>query len=64
MKRIIFLIFSIILFIFAFIQAKPVEVDLMKSFIIPNSAAEVYLVKLENLSSKKVKIIFESSSLD
>ena len=64
MKRIIFLIFSIILFIFAFIQAKPVEVELMKAFISPHSAAEGYLVKLANLSSKKVNIIFEASSLD
>ena len=64
MKRIIFLIFSIILFIFAFVQAKPVEVELMKAFISPHSAAEGYLVKLANLSSKKVNIIFEASSLD
>ena len=54
MKRIIFLIFSIILFIFAFVQAKPVEVELMKAFISPHSAAEGYLVKLANLSSKRL----------
>lgn len=64
MKQVLFLIFSIIIFIIALIQAKPADVELIKAFISPQSETEGYLVKLANLSSKKVNIIFEGDSLE
>ena len=61
-KRVLFIIFSILFFIFAFIKANPVEVDLMGAFVNPNSQTEKYLVKLANISSKSVNVIFEGET--
>ena len=55
-KRILFLIFSIIFFVFAFLSAKTPEADLMKAFINPHSQIEKNIVKLANLSSKTVNV--------
>lgn len=55
-KRILFLIFSIIFFIFAFLYAKPPEADLMKAFINPHSQMEKNIVKLAGISSTTVNV--------
>lgn len=61
-KRVLFIVFSILFFIFAFLRANPVEVDLMGAFVNPNSQTEKYLVKLANISSKSVNVIFEGET--
>ena len=61
-KRTLFIIFSILFFTFAFLKAKPVEVDLMGAFVNPNSQTEKHLVKLANISSKSVNVIFEGET--
>ncbi len=61
-KRILFIVFSIIFFTFAFIKANPVEVDLMGAFVNPSSQTEKYLVKLANISSQSVNVIFEGET--
>ncbi len=63
-KRILFLTISIILFCIAFISAKPPETELMKAFINPHSETEKQIVKLANLSSHKVNLIFENDAQD
>lgn len=62
MKKFIFIIISILIFILAFIQAKPPETELLKAFINPNSSTEKNFAKLANLSSNKINIIFESNT--
>ena len=57
MKRIGFIILSLIFFAAAFLQAKPVETELLKAFITPNSQAEKNIVKIAGMSSKKLNII-------
>lgn len=57
-KRVIFILLSLIFFVFAFFQAKPVETELNKAFISPDSV----LVKLAGLSSKYLNVIIESDS--
>lgn len=59
-KKTVFLIFSFIIFIFALFQAKPVETELSGAFLDPNSE----LVKLTNLSSKYLNVIFEGNSIN
>ena len=61
-KRILFIIFSILFFLFAFLKAKPVEVDLMSAFVNPKSEIERNIVKLANISSKSVNVIFEGNT--
>ena len=58
MKRIIFLGFSLLLFVFAFIQAKPVECELTKAFVNPSSD----LAKLAALSSSYLNVILETDN--
>ena len=57
-KRYIFLLCSLILFCLAVFFAKPVETELVKAFISPNNVLENYIVKLANISSKKINVIF------
>ena len=52
-KRILFLILSVIIFCIAFFVSKPPETELMAPFINPNSS----IVKLANLSAKTVNVI-------
>lgn len=52
-KRILFLILSVIIFCIAFFVSKPPETELMGAFINPNSS----IVKLANLSAKTVNVI-------
>lgn len=61
-KRILFIIFSILFFIFAFLKANPIEVDLMSAFVNPKSEIERNIVKLANISSKSVNVIFEGNT--
>ena len=58
MKKIIFLVFSLLLFVFAFIQAKPVECELTKAFVNPSSD----LAKLAALSSSYLNVILETDN--
>ena len=64
MKRIGFIILSLIFFAAAFLQAKPVETELLKAFITPNSQAEKNIVKIAGMSSKKLNIILEADDFD
>ena len=61
-KRILFIIFSILFFLFAFLKANPVEVDLMSAFVNPKSEIERNIVKLANISSKSINVIFEGNT--
>ena len=61
-KRILFIIFSILFFLFAFLKANPLEVDLMSAFVNPKSEIERNIVKLANISSKSVNVIFEGNT--
>ena len=61
-KRILFIIFSILFFLFAFLKANPIEVDLMSAFVNPKSEIERNIVKLANISSKSVNVIFEGNT--
>ncbi len=61
-KKIIFIIISILIFITALFRIEPAETELMKAFISPRSDFETKLVKLANLSSKKINIIFEAEN--
>ena len=63
-KRIIFITISIIFFLSAIIFTKPVETELMKAFISPHSKFEENLLKLADISSKKINIIAEAQTLD
>lgn len=63
-KKILFLIFSILLFISALLYSVPPETELMQAFISPDSVLEKNIVKLASLSSKRVNIIFEGESLE
>ncbi len=64
MKRILFIVLSIIFFLSALIQSKPVETELLKAFITPASKTEKNIVKIANLSSKKLNIILENDNID
>ena len=63
-KRIIFITISILFFLSAIIFTKPVETELMKAFISPHSKFEENLLKLADISSKKINIIAEAQTLD
>ena len=56
MKRIVFLLFSIIIFCLALVLAKPVDTELIRAFISPQNKVENYIVNLANISSKKIKV--------
>lgn len=58
MKRILFLFCLIMIFCLALVLAKPVDTELIKAFISPHNVIENYIVKLANISSKKVNVIF------
>lgn len=64
MKRILFLLFSIIIFCLALVWAKPVDTELIKAFISPQNKVENYIVKLANISSKKINVIFYGDTLE
>ena len=64
MKKLTFLILSILFFIFCLIQPKPVETELLQAFISPSNEAEKHLVALASLSSKKLNIVLEADDLD
>ena len=57
-KRILFLFCSIMIFCLALVLAKPVDTELIKAFISPQNKVENYIVKLANISSKKINVIF------
>ena len=58
MRRLIFILLSILFFILAFIQANPVETELNKAFINPESV----LVKLAGISSSYLNVILEADN--
>lgn len=60
MKRIIFILLSVLFFIFAFFRANPIENELTKAFINPES----YVVKLAGLSSSYLNVILEGDTED
>lgn len=62
--RILFLIFSIIFFIFAFTRIKPVETNLLKAFLTPHSKIEEQIINLANLSSTQLNVILASKDYD
>lgn len=64
MKRILFLLFSIIIFCLALVLAKPVDTELIRAFISPQNKVENYIVKLANISSKKINVIFYGDTLE
>ena len=64
MKRIFFLLFSIIIFCLALVLAKPVDTELIKAFISPHNVIENYIVKLASISSKKINVIFYGDTLE
>lgn len=60
MKKIVFLLFSIIIFVFALVRLNPPQTELMQAFIDPSSKSEIFLAKLANISSDKINIVFEA----
>lgn len=56
--RYLFLIISLIFFAVSFLKNTPIETELLKAFVVPNSTQETQLIKLANLSSKQLNIIF------
>jgi len=56
-KRILFLIFSLLFFLLAFVKIQTPETELMNAFLESDS----YIVKLANLSSKNVNVISSES---
>ena len=64
MKRILFLFCSIMIFCLALVLAKPVDTELIRAFISPQNKVENYIVKLANISSKKVNVIFYGDTQD
>lgn len=59
-KKIILLFFSLILFVAAILKSAPVETNLTSAFLDPSSK----IIKLANLSSKRMNIIFEADNQD
>ena len=52
------------IFCLALVLAKPVDTELIKAFISPHNVIENYIVKLANISSKKVNVIFYGDTQD
>ena len=59
-KKILFLTLSLVIFLFAIFQAKPVETELTKAFFDTSSP----IIKLTNISSKYLDVILESDSFE
>ena len=59
-KKILFLTLSLVIFLFAIFQAKPVETELTKAFLDTSSP----IIKLTNISSKYLDVIMESNSFE
>src|SRR5574344_836934 len=62
--QISFLVISLFIFTFAFIMVKPVETDLIKAFLVPNTKQDEALIKLANLSSEKLNVIFVAKDME